>query len=287
MFISNRDHRVSRVLLSALAVLVLASTASAATVVGQSSTSAGSDIWATSGNFSSIYATALASSPGATVEGPSQITQQALANNSHWVISNPTSSAGDLNALVSWVNSGGILLLFVDTTGGAASVAAANNILGAFGPGASGTPLAISSTLLLPTELNGMQLNAVSLAGTDRAVIGPPTNLGGASINLTNPYGVTGGSTLATNLLGNALRVDTYQMGKVYVFGTTFNANNNMGGGGANQQFFLNLLSQNLLGQQPPVGGGGDPSGTPEPGSVVLMSSGLAALLLYARRRKA
>src|SRR5262245_21967103 len=85
-------------LLSALGVLLFTGTASAAVVVGQANTS--TDIWATSGNFSSIYAAALASSPGASVTGPAQITQQALSGHSAFVISNPTSSAGDLSALV-------------------------------------------------------------------------------------------------------------------------------------------------------------------------------------------
>ena len=285
MFNRHGAGGTSRMLVSALGVLLFGGTASAAVVVGQSTTSASSNIWATNTNFSSIYAVATAPGPGGvggSVTGPQAITQQALANNTHYVISNPTSSAGDLNALVNWVNAGGILMLFVDQTGGANSVAALNTILAAFGTGASGSALSISSSLLLPSSITS-QLTAASLAGTDKAVVGPPNNVGGASVAMFNPYGVSGGSTLAINLLGSALRVDSFQLGKVYVFGNTFNSNDNMGAGLANQQFFLNLLTQTLMNQG---GGGGGPTDAPEPGSILLMSSGIVGLLLYARRRK-
>src|SRR5262249_27669306 len=153
------------------------------------------------------------------------------------------------------------------------AVANTNTILAALGTGASGNALSVSSDLILPSFLTG-QLAATSLTGSDPAVMGPPVNITNSALSLFNPYGVTGGNPLLTDMLGDSLRVDTFQLGKVYVFGNTFNANYNMMGtfGSSNTQFFINLLAQNLSSG----GGGGEPyEGSPEPGTVLLISTGL------------
>jgi len=259
---------------------LLVSGASAA-VVGQYSGSASGTIWAGSGSFSTIYGAALAATPSHTVETPEQISAQSLANNSHFIISNPVTAVADMNALVNWVNGGGILMLFVDGTAGAASINLVNSILGSFGNnGLSGSPMQVSNTQLLPTSVTD-RVTAASLAGSDPAV----GALGGQSLSMYNPFGITGGNALAVNLLGNALRVDTFALGKIYVFGDNFASNSNLSNplfnsGLTNQQFFLNLLAQG-------GSGGIGPLDAPEPSTFGLMAVGVIGLLWRFRRNKA
>ncbi|MBL8233108.1 MAG: PEP-CTERM sorting domain-containing protein [Bryobacterales bacterium] len=271
-------------LLVALGGLLLASSLPAA-VVGQFSGNNPGSIWAGSGNFSTIYGAALASGHGHTIETPEQITAQSLANNSHFIISNPVGGVSEINALINWVNGGGILMLFVDGQSSGSSIGLVNSILSAFGPGASGNSLQVSTSQLLDPSIT-FQLTAAALAGSDAAV----GNLAGFSISMFNPLGVSGGSSLAINLLGSALRVDSFNLGKIYVFGDNFASNQNLGNigfgnpGMTNQQFFLNLLAQGSNGNG---GGGGSGGGgdAPEPGTIGVITAGLAALAWRARKR--
>ncbi|MCS7026468.1 MAG: PEP-CTERM sorting domain-containing protein [Bryobacteraceae bacterium] len=282
MFLIPGGRGGKRSLLAALGGLLFASSAPAA-VVGQFVGNNPSNIWASSGNFSSIYAAALATG-GHTIESPENITSSNLANNTHFIISNPLTGVPDLNALINWVKAGGILMMFVDHES-PSSIGIINNILNAFGAGLSGSPLQVSTSQLLDPSMT-YRLTASALAGSDPAV----GSLAGAAVSMFNPFGVSGGNALAINLLGNALRVDHFQLGKVYVFGDNFASNANlsnwfMGSGMTNQQFFLNLLAQSLSGG----GGGGSGAGgfdAPEPASLGLVALGLGWVAWSIRRRR-
>jgi hypothetical protein len=213
------------------------------------------------------------------VEAPEQISAASLANNTHFIISNPVATVSDMAALVNWVNAGGILMLFVDGSAPGQSIGIVNTILSSLGTGASGSPMQVSPNQLLPSYITS-QVTAAALAGTDPAV----GALGGQSVAMFNPYGINGGSALAINLLGSALRVDTFSLGRVYVFGDAFSSNANLGhptAGQTNQYFFLNLLAQGSNG-----GGGGGPLDAPEPGTLGLITLGVAGLLWRSRLRK-
>lgn len=260
--------------------VVLVSSGWSATV-GQWSGNSSSSIWAQSGNFSTIYAAATAGPVTHSVASAQSITYGNLAASTHFIIANPTQpmNGEEINAIANWVYGGGILLLFADPDA-AIGVSTINTILSVLGAGMSGNPMSVNNSELWGT---GVQTLGGPLVGNSPAVNGV-VNLQGAMLAFTQAYGVTGGSAIAGHTyqmdsLGYALRTDTFQLGRVYVFGGNFANNYNVGGGGANRQFLLNLLGP---GSAPFTGSFEE---APEPATLILSGLGLAALVYFRRRR--
>ncbi len=258
-----------------LAVGLLCSPIHAGTI-GQWVGSASNSIWASSGNFSSIYAAATGGGLSHTVTSGDQISSSVLDNRNFFLIANPTStpSGFELNLLANWVRAGGILILTVDMY--APNLAATNAVLQTLGIGASGQAIEITSVL----QGGAFQTIGGSLQGTDAAVQG----IAGRPLSTTGGFTLTGGSFLAQDAfwqnpnLGAYLRTDTFQLGRVYVFGTRIDINPNINSDpfGYNRQFFLNLLGQ---------GGYSGSSDVPEPASLAVTAFALIGFGLWSRRR--
>jgi hypothetical protein len=118
----------------------------------------------------------------------------------------------------------------------------------------------------------------------------------GSALTFIQPNKVGGGSLLAlngvpnpTDNVGAALRVENIGLGKVYVFGDHYENKYYISqGGNANLQLFLNLLGQGQLQtpqtpQLPPSGPGG--TDNPEPSTLILTASALAAVAFWRRKR--
>jgi len=280
-------------LAAVLAVCSLGATGlQAAAVVGQWNQNASSYNWATASNYSSLYSAAFVTGghsidPSGT-DGSTVLSN--LNNYTHFVMNtSSTATVGNLGDLSTWVNGGGILILFANGNNDAASNAVGNTILGVNG---------INSSISLPGGVTGISQMATigSLTGSDPAVNG----ITGQPLTWYRSNLVSGGTALAANNspfnqnLGNALRVDNIGLGKVYVFGEHFENDSRITGGvgNANLQLFLNLLTQGQL-QTP--GGGGSPGGgggplppgsdVPEPATILLTASALAGLAYFKRKR--
>lgn len=278
-----------------LAVLTLSNIGQAATV-GQWSGNQSNTVWASGGNFSSIYAAATATAVGHTIETPEAITVDSLKNNTHFIISAPTAlpSASAISALRQWVIDGGILMLMVDpnlTSGGAPATTLVNSILSQLGAGMSST--------------NGYSVGGTSnfasygsLQGAYVPVVGSAGNLTGkslASLNFNPLVGGTGLGTVNTGL-NNLIRVGGLTangspgLGQIYLFGNgTIAGNGAIATNSNNRTFFLNLLGQNLGGITNGSGGSGvvtEFGESPEPGTVSLIALGLAGVVWYRKRRK-
>lgn len=263
-----------KILLAALTV-TLSSHAFGATV-GQ--LSGNPSIWANPGNFSNIFVAATVGA-GHTVESAQTLTAQNIANNTHFIVESSATAlaAQDLALLVDYVRGGGTLLLFATPT---TSVTSANQILSALGPGVSGTTMNVRTQTM---GFAGSSLNWGSLTGSDPAVQGAVANLNGQSLNFTQTRLLSGGTHLAvveSPSISDAIRVDRYQLGKVYLFGTHLDANTVTSVNSNNTNFFLNILAN-----------GGLPSGlvdtgVPEPSTFGLSAVTLAGALLYLRRRR-
>lgn len=240
---------------------------------------------ANSSNFSSIYAAATAASQHHTVESAEQITSANLGNDNFFIIANaaaaPTSA--EIATLANWVKAGHILLLF--NTPGGGSIAATNAILSGIG-----SSIQMNNTLI---GLGGSnQAGAGTLSSSDPSVAGPPQNINGASLALFQTYSLTGGTRLALDTpqypiynLGNSLRVDTVQLGKVYVFGERFDSNPNLNSGiqgTSNLGLFIGLLAQQTALNS---GGGSDVTGNPEPATLAITGLALIGLVAWKRRR--
>jgi len=238
-----------------------------AATVGQWASSG--SIWASSGNFSSIYSAATLGA-GVTVESPETITSANLANDQFFIVKNPTASltGAEATALMNWVNSGGILLVFAES---ASQTDAANNVLSSVHSGVSYTNNYTGSNYFqISGNFNGTDVTA-GLSGPMGMYTGLTLN-GGKS--LVNP-GAANWNMDAT------LRTEGINLGKVYVFGSALDANYNQAGW-SNTQFFLALLSQNAG-----ISGGGFTSldTAPEPATFAFAGLGLAGLI-YAKKRK-
>jgi hypothetical protein len=292
MFKIGGAMKGQRGLLLSLAFVALSQISHAATV-GQWSGNASNTVWAASGtNFSSFYAAATATGVGHTIETPEQITASSLANNTHFIISAPSSlpTAQAITALRDWVLGGGILLLMVDpssTYGGNTSAGIVNQILAQMG-----------STMTAYTGYPvGSQYSYAAygqLQGTNVPVNGAGGNLSGLSLSSTafNPLGGGAGFGTSGSALNNLVRVGgltangTPGIGQIYLFGnaqmasnTAITANSN------NRTFFLNLLGQNLGGFPPQGPTGPTFDDSPEPATVSLMVLGLGGLVWYRRRK--
>jgi hypothetical protein len=249
-------------------------------------------MWASTGNFSTLYSNLTAiggnGQPLHSVVSVNEISTQTLNQSGFLVVSDATRSLGanESQALVNWVQGGGILLLFATPSGTGTSTTAGNEILSALNSASSGSP---------NINFNGATYGAGyyggasgPLNGTDPAVVG----INGQNLAWYQANGISGGTALSTGFggnydLGNYLRVGNFVSGKVYVFGEQFGANWNVSGfqNGSNLQFFLNLLAQET--RYPGSFGPEDPfAENPEPASIALTGIGLAAAAYIARRRR-
>jgi hypothetical protein len=271
-----------------LVVLILSSSVCSGATIGQ--WSGNSSLWASSGNFSTLYTALTASGSGGpahTVTSGQAITQQNLSRDNYFVVSNSaaTLSGAEITTLTSWVRAGGILLLFA--AGDNRQVATANAVLDSLGTGISGSDISVDASA---RTASSTVFTGGGLWGTDRAVSGP-RNLSYSSLSWYQANSIGGGNSLAMNIgsdhnLSTALRFDKFALGKVYVFGDRFDSNSLMSGGGSNLHFFLNLLSQqNTLAQfNGPTSSLNDTS-TPEPSSLLLTAVGIVLVVLWRRRR--
>ncbi len=245
-------------------------TVSFAASVGQWTSN--SDVWSASSNYSTIYAAATVAGHrfDPTAEG---VSQQSLAGNSHFIISNPTSvgQPGEVNTLRSWVRGGGTLIMFANPDAGAYSMYTsyfANALLSGIGSGMS-----VMST---PFGFGGAQVLG-TLGGTDAAVNG----IQGGGLASGSILPVLGGNSLAVSgaLLPYLVRYEQLGTGKVYVIGGNI-ASNSLISEGANRQFLLNLLTQGNAFT-------GFADETPEPSTMVLTALGLAGAIAARRKRAA
>lgn len=284
-----------RGLVITLAVLALSNIGQAATV-GQWSSNQSNTVWASGGNFSSIYAAATATGVGHTIETPEAITVDSLKNNTHFIISAPTAlpSATAISALRQWVMDGGILLLMVDpglTMGGSTATSLVNTILSQLGSSmasTSGYPIGSTSSL---TSYGTLQ-------GSNPAVVGSAGTLTGRSLTTSQFNPLMGGTGFgpANTGLNNLIRVGgltasgSPSIGQIYLFGNaTIAGNGAIATNSTNRTFFLNLLGQNLGGITNGAGVGPLLPGEeqPEPGTISLMAFGLAGVVWYRKRRGA
>jgi hypothetical protein len=277
--------------LLSLAILALSSAGQAATV-GQWSGNSANTVWAQSGtNFTSFYAAATATGVGHTIETPEQITASSLANNTHFIISAPTSlpNSASISALRDWVLAGGVLMLMVDpspTYGGNTAAGLINQILAQLGS-------TMSSYTGYPVGSTSSYTSYGALQGSSVPVNGVAGNLGGKTLTTYgfNPLGGGTGFGASGSALNNLMRVGgltvngTPSIGQIYLFGnaqlagnTLINANSN------NRTFFLNLLGQSFGGIPTPTGPGD--SENPEPATISLMALGIAGVVFYGRRKR-
>ena len=275
MFKSRRAGGGIKILLSALS-LHLAGSAYGATV-GQLSSN--TSVWANSGNFSTIY-TAATVGAGHTVESAETLTAQNISNNTHFIVESSATAlaAAQVSLLVDYVRGGGTLLLFAAPGG---SNTSANQIMTALGNGSSGTSMrATTQTFGFPNS----NVNWGELAGSDPAVQGI-VNLNGASLSYTQSNMLTGGSLLAANnsyTISDAVRVDRYNLGSVYMFGTRLDRDGSTNANQNNIYFMMNILANGGL----PAGLVDVGTGAPEPATFALTAVSLAGALFYVRRKR-
>jgi len=266
-----------KILLSALAIQ-LAGNAYGATV-GQMA--GNTSIWANPGNFSNIFNAATMGAKH-TVESAETLTATNIANNTHFIVEGSATAmaAEQVSLLVDYVRGGGTLLLFATPSTGRTS---ANQILGALGVGLSGSAMSVTGSAF---GFPGSTLNWGSLSSTDVSVQGP-TNLNGASLNFAQTHILAGGSLLALNespSISDAIRMDRYNLGRVYLFGSHIDSNLANTSNQSNINFFLNILSSGST----PIGltMSTVDVGTPEPATFALTAFALAGVALYARRKR-
>lgn len=282
MFNRSGAQGGKRLLLTIFVLCLTAGTGEAATI-GQWVSNTANQVWASSGNFSTIYAKATAAPQSHTIENPEAITGANLSNNNYFIISNPTVAltGNELTNLVSWVHAGGILLLFADPDpsagGGTSTVSIANTVLTTLGNGASGTTMQVANTTFGSLTQG---FSAGTFASNDPASSGLSGGMG-----FFQGYNLSGGNALMANTtsnpfyqVANGLRVDSFQLGKVYVFGEEFASNGAGSLNSNNARFFIQLLSQQGL-----SGPGPGSLDSPEPATFAL--SGLALAGLFAWRK--
>jgi hypothetical protein len=273
------------------AVFALASLGSgalqAAAVVGQWNQNPVGTIWAASGSFSSFYSAAFVTG-GHTIDPAGttgEVTLSNLNNFTHFVLNtstSPAAAATNFADLSTWVHGGGIAIVFLNGVNDTASNSLGNSILGALGSTISAPGGNIGS---------GGWSTLGSLTGSDVAVSG----IQGSALSFLQPNRVSGGSLLAADGIPNpvdnvgaALRVENIGVGKVYVFGEHYENKYYINqGGNANLQLFLNLLAQGQLQnpQLPPPGGGIPSTDNPEPSTLILTGTALAAVAYWRRKR--
>jgi hypothetical protein len=298
----NRSSWRSRLALMLLAFGATSSLQAAGLDVGTWSGSAGDKRWGQP-SFQNIFST-LNLVSGATYNQNAGVSN--INNFTHFVIAEATQtmSAPDINALRAWIQNGGILLLFVDTSlvnpgQGVNNLFYSQNILAGLG---SSIQIDLSGNTFCPAAGGGActaGVNASLATGLTSSTPGAFAVNGGAGLggqSLATPWGsirVSGGNSIAAagSSLADLIRTEQFGLGTIFVFGDRFDSNWVLGGSGGvggcnlvipacamNQQLFSNIFLAN--------GGGGPISEGPEPGSLLLMTGGLATLVVLARRRR-
>ncbi len=206
---------------------------------------------------SSDMATAFSTLTGAghTVLANSAITAGGLAGiNLFWIgeaAASPT--AGELSALSSWINGGGILVVLFDSgcggcTGGNATLAGVGSSMSASG-----------SAVVAP------------FAGGNFATTGGPFDLVGQTLVTSPGTAINGGTALA----GGFLAFESIGSGYLFAFGDRSDHNfANPTAATVNGQLLLNLAE-----------GAGPVTGVPEPATFALLGAGLVSMTLLKRRR--
>lgn len=247
---------------------VLFQTASFAASVGQWSSN--TDVWSASSNYSTIYAAATVA--GHQFDPTSEsISQQTLAGNTHFIVSNPSSTGapGEVSTLSRWVRGGGTLVMFANPEVGGYSMFTsyfANAILSGIGSS--------MSVMSQPFGFGGPQVLG-TLGGSDASLNG----IQGGGLASGSILPILGGNSLAVSgaLLPYLVRYEQIGTGRVYVIGGNI-ASNALIAEGANRQFLLNLLTQGNAFT-------GFAEEAPEPGTIALTAIGLIGAIYVKRRR--
>ncbi len=175
----------------------------------------------------------------------------------YWIgeaFSSPT--AGELTSLTNWVNGGGILLVFFDSS--CSGCSGGNAVLSAIG-----TSMVAAGSA-----------SAAPFTGGSPATEGGPYNIVGQEL-LTSPgTAITGGTALA----GSFLAYQSIGSGYVFAFADRSDHNGFVNtAASVNGQLFLNIAA---------MGGAAQPGGeVPEPATQALLGAGLVALAVFRYRK--
>lgn len=193
---------------------------------------------------------------GHTVFADADITAGNLAGYDVFIIGEATraTTAGESAALAAWILGGGRLAVFWDS-------------------GDSGNPFenTIMTGIGSSIQASGSAGGSTAFVGGNFATAGGPFNIVGQNLDTSPGTSLTGGSALASDW------VRYQQLGSGFVFGfadrsdhNTFNPTTS----NANGQLLINIVEAGAV-----------TSIVPEPSTYLLMASGLAGLLVMARRR--
>ena len=195
---------------------------------------------------------------GHTVLADSAITAGNLAGANVGVIgeAGAAPTAGETTTLSTWINAGGVLLVFFDSS--------CSGCLG-------GNPLLSALGTALQASSASASLSAFS--GGVFATTGPPYDIVGQTLNTSAGSAISGGTALA----GDFIHYQALGLGHVFAFADRSDHNIfNPTSGNANGKLFLNIVGHSE---------GGTPA-VPEPSTLGLLGAGLAALIAIGRRRK-
>jgi PEP-CTERM motif len=245
---------MKRGLFTVLCLIVIAFAAvsdASAAIIGNWSGSSRS--WNT-GDMSILKSTLIAD--GDTVLPDSAITAGILSDDV-FVIGEPLTAptGGEISTLSTFVNTGGILLLFNDSgfSGGSAN----NTILAGIG---SSMTVLNSSASVAPFPVDGFATNN-------------DFNLVGQTLGTSPGMAISGGTAIA----GSFISYQQLGSGFVFVFGDRSDHNTfNPTAPSVNGQLFLNITDG-------PAGEG--PTPVPEPATLLLVGSGIATTIIRRRRR--
>lgn len=234
----------------------------------------------TSYTYSTSMVRDLMTGYGSTIGPDAPITASALAGYDAFVIRIPPAAptAVELAALSDWVSSGGLLLLFGDSS---MNTAPANAILSGVG-----------STMSFGGTVNQNFFYTAGLFLTEGAV--------DSFISPTVGRGVSGGTSLTrggaawtTSQQAQAasyIHFEQLGLGYAVAFADTIDVNYVLNGNGsALDRMFKNIADyvnpHGPAGPPPPPPPPPPPTGVPEPSTFLLASAGLSALAAFARRR--